>query len=127
MSEGETPPGIYDIQAAMTLSLFWALLGMPPATIFSATVYLNDSTEYYLDGTNASLPAPPALLGVAAPSPRPAALRDGRAGARIATRLSSLRSSEVIHRCRRSHGRLMSSQSSGRSSARPSRTASSRS
>ena len=45
----EPPPGIYDIQAAFTLSLFWALLGMVPATVFSALTYYNESTIYYGD------------------------------------------------------------------------------
>ena len=52
----EPPPGIYDIQAAFTLSLFWSLLGMVPATVFSASVYYNSSIEYFHDGSNRSLP-----------------------------------------------------------------------
>ena len=59
LADIETPPGIYDIQASFTLSLFWSLIGMVPATVYSASVYYNGSTEYYLDGQNASLPAPP--------------------------------------------------------------------
>ena len=42
MAEGETPAGIYDLQASYTLSLFFTLVGMMPAVIFAAEVYYHD-------------------------------------------------------------------------------------